>query len=407
MGSRGAGIARPRALVVAGCLVAMFITAPGQTFVISTFSEALSSDLGLSLDRLGLAYLIGTLSSAICLTGIGGVADRIGPRVMIGVASVGLAGAGLALQSATGFVTLTLAFFLLRLTGQGAISLASSHALALRFDASLGRMEGLRGATVALAIATVPQLSVALIASEGWRFSAVALTVSAAALGIVASVFMIDRDPSAGSGGAGEDEGWSRSFDLAAARRTPVFWVLISLVAAQAAIVTAVHFHLLPILAESGTGAREAARTYMTYAGAGLGATLLGGVLADRVQPGPLLAASMVLLGLGAAVLELWAGSLGSHVAMGTLGVAQGIGAATHGPTLARYFGRRHHGAIRGAAGTAAVAGSAVAPWATAALMERSGSFGAPLLMMGLAAGALGLLCGLVRRPKPRGWAAE
>ena len=81
--------------------------------------------------------------------------------------------------------------------------------------------------------------------------------------------------------------------------------------------------------------------------------------------------------------------------------------AATHGPTLARYFGRRHHGAIRGAAGTAAVAGSAVAPWATAALMERSGSFGAPLLMMGLAAGALGLLCGLVRRPKPRGWVAE
>jgi len=402
MGTRGAGGVRPKVVVVAGCLVAMFVTAPGQTFVISTFSEALSRDLGLTLDRLGLAYLIGTLSSAICLTGIGGVADRIGPRAMIGVASIGLAGAGLALQSATGFVTLTLAFFLLRLTGQGAISLASSHALALRFDATLGRMEGLRGATVALAIATVPQLSVALIASEGWRFSAVALTASAGALGLVASTVMMDRDPSARSGGANEGEGWSRSFDLAAARRTPVFWVLIALVAAQAAIVTAVHFHLLPILAESGAGAKEAARTYMTYAAAGLGATLLGGVLADRVRPGPLLAASMILLGLGAGTLELWAGGLGSHVAMGILGIAQGIGAATHGPTLARYFGRRHHGAIRGAAGTAAVAGSAVAPWATAALMERSGSFGAPLLMMGLAAGGLGLLCVMVRRPEPR-----
>ena len=110
------------------------------------------------------AKLIGTLASAVCLTGVGRVADRIGPRWMIGVASAGLAGAGLVVQSAGGFTSLTLAFFLLRLTGQGAISLASSHALALRFDATLGRMEGLRGGTVALAIATVPQLSVALIA---------------------------------------------------------------------------------------------------------------------------------------------------------------------------------------------------------------------------------------------------
>ena len=405
MGTTGAGAGRPGAAVVVGCLIAMFITAPGQTFVISTFSGALSGSLDLTLERLGLAYLIGTLASAVCLPGVGRVADRIGPRRMIGVASAGLAGAGLVFQSAGGFTSLTLAFFLLRLTGQGAISLASSHALALRFDATLGRMEGLRGGTVALAIATVPQLSVALIASHGWRFAAVALTASAALLGLIASIFLIDRDPHPGAGGEGEGEGeaWSHSFDLAAARRTVAFWVLIALVAAQAAIVTAVHFHLLPILAESGANAAEAARTYMTYAGAGLAATLVGGVLADRLRPAPLLGASMVLLGLGATLLEVWTGALGSHMAMGTLGVAQGLGAATHGPTLARFFGRRHHGAIRGAAGTAAVAGSAVAPWATAEAMERTGTFGAPLLIMGLLAVALGMLSGLLRRPQGGG----
>lgn len=400
MGTTGTGAGRPGTIVVVGCLIAMFITAPGQTFVISTFSGALSGSLDLSLERLGLAYLIGTLASALCLTGVGGVADRIGPRRMIGVSSVGLAGAGVVFQWADGFPSLTLAFFLLRLTGQGAISLASSHALALRFDASLGRMEGLRGGTVALAIATVPQVSVALIASHGWRFAAVALTASAAALGLLASLFLIDRDPRPGASGQEGGEGWSHSFDLPAARRTAAFWVLIALVVAQAAVVTAVHFHLLPILAESGASPAEAARTYMTYAGAGLAATLLGGVLADGLRPGPLLGASMVLLGLGAALLEVWAGGLGSHVAMGTLGVAQGLGAATHGPTLARFFGRRHHGAIRGAAGTAAVAGSAVAPWAMAEAMERTGTFGAPLLMMGLLALVLALLCGLIRHPQ-------
>lgn len=399
MSSVGSGRGRPRAVVVAGCLLAMFITAPGQTFVVSTFNEALCQDLGLTVSRLGLAYLIGTLSSAVCLTAVGGAADRIGPRRMIGLASAGLAVAGVAFQSASGFSSLTLAFFLLRLTGQGAISLASSHALALRFDATLGRMEGLRGGTVALAIATIPQLSVALIASEGWRVAATTLTLSAAALGLAAAVFLIDPDPHPRSGDAEEEDGWSRSFDLAGARRTLVFWVLIALVAAQAAMVTGVHFHLLPILGESGVGPAEAARTYMAYAGAGLMATLVGGVLADRVPPGPLLGASMLLLGLGAAMLDLWPGELGAHLAMGVLGVAQGLGAATHGPTLARYFGRRHHGAIRGAAGTAAVAGSAAAPWAAGALAEATGSFSAPLLMMGLSAVVLGLLCRAVRRP--------
>ena len=241
-------------------------------------------------------------------------------------------------------------------------------------------MEGLRGGTVALAIATVPQASVALIASHGRRFAAVALTASAAALGLLASLFLIDRDPRPGASGQEGGEGWSHPFDLPAARRTAAFWVLIALVVAQAAVVTAVHFHLLPILAESGASPAEAARTYMTYAGRGWPQRSWAGC--SRTGCGrALLGASMVLLGLGAALLEVWAGGLGSHVAMGTLGVAQGLGAATHGPTLARFFGRRHHGAIRGAAGTAAVAGSAVAP-GDGRSDGATGTFGAPLLMM-------------------------
>ena len=392
---RGSGV-----LAVAGCLLAMFITAPGQTFVVSTFNGALSADLGLSADRLGLAYLIGTLCSAACLTAVGGAADRIGPRRMIGLASVGLVLAGFGFGAASGIVSLTLGFFLLRVTGQGAISMASSHALALRFDTTLGRMEGLRGGTVALAIAAVPQLSVALIEAHGWRAAAVALAASAGLVGLASSMFLIDPDPRPAADGEDDLDGWAGSFDLRAARRTGAYWILLLLVAAQAAIVTGVHFHLLPILAESGVGAAAAAGTYVSYAGAGLVATLLGGVLADRLRPGPILGASMGLMALGALALARAAGPVGGHLAMAVLGVAQGLGAATHGPTLARYFGRRHHGAIRGTAGTAAVVGSAVAPWAAGAVMARTGSFEAPLLMMGTAAAALGLLCAALRRPR-------
>ena len=399
MESGSNGGRRSGALVVGGCLLAMYITAPGQTFVVSTFNDALTADLGLSAGELGLAYLIGTLCSAACLTAVGAAADRIGPRRMIAFASVGLALAGAGFGAAGGFATLTAAFFMLRVTGQGAISMASSHALALRFDATLGRMEGLRGGVVALAIASVPQVSMALIEGQGWRSAAVALGVTAGALGLFAAVCMIDRDPTPGSDAGDGASGWAGSFSPAEARRTPAYWILLLLVATQAAVVTGIHFHLLPILAEAGVSAVEAARTYMSYAAAGLVATLGGGVLADRFRPGPLLGASMGLLALGALALSRSSGTAASHLAMGVLGLAQGLGAATHGPTLARYFGRRHHGAIRGTAGTAAVVGSAVAPWAAGAAAEGSGSFTPALLMMGGLAGGLALLCGALRAP--------
>ena len=75
---------RNAALVVTGCLVAMFITAPGQTFVISTFNDSLTEALGLTPTRLAAAYLIGTLLSAASLTPIGRLADRVGPRRISG-----------------------------------------------------------------------------------------------------------------------------------------------------------------------------------------------------------------------------------------------------------------------------------------------------------------------------------
>ncbi|MEM6673914.1 MAG: MFS transporter [Planctomycetota bacterium] len=381
----------------------MFATAPGQTFVISTFNESLTSSLDLSATRLAAAYLVGTLLSAACLTPIGRLSDRIGPRRLVGVSAVGLAGAGIALSFARDLTSLTAAFFLLRVCGQGALALASSHALALRFHANLGALEGLRGGTSFASIAVVPPLSVALIDAHGWPFAARVLGIGAGLLGLLSALVLIDADPprQAAESKSRTALDQSPSFTLSEAMRTSAFWILLGCLATSAGVLTAVHFHLQPILAEARMSGGEAAATFASFAAAGLVATLVGGVLADRIAPPRILGGAMVFLVLGTLSIAKADGPVFAHAGMGLHGVGHGLMGGVVAPTLARYFGRMHHGAIRGLAGTAGVAGSAGGPWMLAAAADRMGGFGRALAALALAT-ALSAFAGFaLRRPPP------
>lgn len=379
---------RPVAAVV-GALMAMYATSPGQTYVVSSFNESLRSaeGLGLAATELSGSYLVGTLLSAACLTQAGKLADRIGPRRMIALAGVGLAAAGALFSSVSGLVTLTIAFFGLRFFGQGTMSLASSHALALRFEARLGSVEGLRGAVVSLAIATAPIVAVWTIGTAGWRSAAWMLTLGAGAVAVFAALVVMDPDPPAEDPPASSADGESPerppgSFTLAEARGSAAFWILLGCTAFTAGLITAVHFHLQPLLREIGLDEQEAARTFVPFAAFGLASTLVGGVLVDRFPAPPILAASMAFIGLGGAAMGVLETSWAGHAGMGIIGLGHGLAGAVGAPTLARYFGRAHHGAIRGAAGTAAVAGSAAGPYALSAVAGPAGGFGPGVVLV-------------------------
>lgn len=385
----------PRRAVL-GVLIAMFATSPGQTFCLSRFNESVGRSLDLDATQLAGAYLVGTLLSAACLTHAGRVADRIGPRHMIAAASIGLALSSLGFSMVTGVVTLTLAFFGLRFFGQGTLTLATSHALALRFEKNLGAVEGLRGATVSLAIAAVPQIAVLSIYTFGWRSAAWIIGLCAAGLGLIAAYGLLDRDPIRLDKqvivvGDDPDEGSAEvptpsvsmhhQFSLAQARRTLPFWTLIGCNAYTATVLTAVHFHLESILRgdfPEGPGLSEAAAaaTFASFAGFGFASTLIGGPLVDRLHPSKLLALGMALIGLG-----------------------HGLAGAVSAPTLARFFGRAHHGAIRGATGTAAVVGSAAGPYALSAAAAPLGGLGVALWLSAGVAIPLVVAALLLRRP--------
>ncbi len=374
--------AKRRSVAVFGAFAAMFATSPGQTFVISNFNGPVGESLDMVASTLAGAYLIGTLMSAASLTYAGRLADRIGPRHMMGFASVGLVVAGFAFSRADGFVSLAFAFYLLRFFGQGALSLASSHALALRFDAKLGSIEGLKGAVFSGAIALMPPVALAAISTYGWREAAWMLPSGAGLVAFVSAYVLMDRDPKVepasespkpdSDGGPGQGE---VSFTLPEARRTRSFFVLVGSSAFTGATLTVVHFHLQVLLREAGMGEATAAATFSSFAAAGFCATLLGGVLVDRTRPAPILGTGLALLLGGIAGTALAPGVVLAHAGMATLGLGHGLIGAVAGTTLARFFGKAHHGAIRGASATAVVAGAACGPYLVGLVAEQIGSY--------------------------------
>lgn len=368
--------------VMVGVAVAtMICTLPGQTILVSQFNEPIRAALDLSLREISLAYLIGTSLAALPLTLVGKAADRFGLRVVVGVVALSFTLALCLLGQARGFLSLTAGFALVRFLGQGSLGMLSSHILAMWFERRLGVMESIKHVGFSLATLVLPALTVALIDALGWRRALVALGLGVAAvvLPLVATVFRnrpedlgqrLDGDHPPPEG---EDEAPTTpdpAFTLGEAVRTRALWTLLAAGPYLGLVGTAMLFHTQPILASLGVADPKASAPYVQapWPIALTLTPLFSGWLADNVEarwlvPAGLLLAALSCACLGAAGQGGLAPTTWFALAMAVFGVAMGVMVSAVGPTIARYFGRAHHGAIRGLSLSIGVGATATGPF--------------------------------------------
>lgn len=382
-------------------------TSPGQSFVVGSFSEAIRADLGISLAAFSAAYMVATFAASLPLTLVGRLGDRHGTRVVMG-------GTGLLLGLACAFIggatwlvgdlvapgsagarlltlaTLTVAFFLLRFLGQGALGLVSSHALAMWFERRLGLVESIRNLGVPIALAVLPAVLLTLIAGVGWRWAYTLLGVAVwlVVLPVAALVHVstpeqlgqrIDgaRQPQPGDAPGVPAPG---HFTLRQSLRTRAYWIVTASMVLSAAVGTSFVFHTQPMMLDLGLTTRAAAAVVATLGLVSLAATVPSGHLVDRLAPRHLLAATGFLLA-GACGCYVLAGRATSgtlliaHGAYLLLALSQSLLFVLASPLFARFFGRRHHGAIRGSLTTFMVAGTSAGPYVFAQWRAFSGDF--------------------------------
>jgi MFS family permease len=372
-------------LMVPVAVIAQGITGVGQTYGVSVFNPSLQQSLGISLSALSGAYTIGTLAAALPQSYIGSLMDRFGIRkTTLGIVLL-LGAACLLFARVNSLTTLLLGFFLLRLLGQGALSLMAGNIPALWFREKLGTVTGIVSSGFSLSMAVLPPFFLFLVNRLGWRsaYSSLGLLVWLVALPLIALLRDGPADVGQHLDGKTEKEEAEANFlekdenawTAPQARKTAAYWIMVSNAALWALVITAVFFNLLSIMESQGISPAVAAATYTTYAAASLITQLTMGPVADRGSLRVLMVLCMTFLAAGIAVLTLASSPWIAHSYAVLIGISTGLMSVLGGTLFARYYGRTNLGQLRGGMLTAQVAGSSLGPLITGVIFDLSGSF--------------------------------
>ena len=373
-------------LMVPVAVIAQSVTGVGQTYGVSVFNPSLLDTLGISLSALTGAYMVGTLFASLPQAFIGSLMDRFGIRWVMTAVVILLGGACLFFSTVNSLWTLLLGFFLLRLLGQGGLSLLAGNIPAMWFREKLGVVTGIVSGGFSISMAVIPAFFLFLINRLGWRaaYARLGLLVWIIMLPILIIIFRnnpgeikqrIDGADATDRTASEEDTFGQNSFDLKTARKTPAFWILLINVSLWAMIVTAIFFNLLSIFDSQGISSSVAAATYTTYAAASLITQIVAGPIADRGSLQYLLLACMSALAAGVVVLTLATSPWIAHSYAVLLGISTGLISLVGGTMFARYYGRKHLGKLRGSVITAQVASSSMGPFITGIIYDQTGSF--------------------------------
>lgn len=380
-------------LIVLISLTASILSSPAQTYGISVFNPFLREDLNLTHSQLSGAYMLGTLCASLLIYYVGSLIDRHGlRRTMISVVVIfGIA--CLFMSRVSSLFMLFLAFFMLRLTGQGALGLLTGNSVAMWFLRRLGKVTGIMNVILMLVIAVAPALFLWMIETFTWRMSYMifGLVIWAVMLPLLL-IFFRNRPEDVGQRMDGSEkdipgepsffnferdrskQDWD-DFTLKQAMRTRAYWILISLNVLWAMAITAITFHLIPLFEFQGLSKGVAIATFTSFALGGAGMQLIGGFLADRFRLNILLAISTIGFAVGLLFLVFLQSPWMGHAYAIIFGVSQGLFGVVLGTIWVRYYGREHLGKIRGTATTAIVLGSSIGPYLMGLTFDQTMSY--------------------------------
>ena len=363
----GASFIRDNARWLATGLLLGLGSSFGQTYFISIFSGEIRAAYGLTDGQWGGIYTVATISSACLLILFGGRADTVPlSRLALIVTAVFAAACALMAVSSSVWVLLV-SVFLLRFCGQGMMTHMKATAMARWFVATRGRAMALTNLGYPVGEAFLPLITILIIAAIGWRATwAVAAAVIVFAL-IPALMWLLaqDRAPKGSNGGQGAPGLFGKHWTRGEVLRHPLFYAFVPLLLTPGFIGTVVFFHAVHVAEVKGWTLTAMAPSYMTYATASVTMGLVAGWAADRFGPARLVPIVLVPMGLGMFLIGPAVTPLGWAVALGLVGITQGMAAALAGTLLPTLFGTNHLGSVRSIATAIMVFATAIGPGIT------------------------------------------
>ena len=379
--------------IVPIAMLASICTLPGQSVCVGVFNESIRNDLNLSSAQFGLAYSLGTVLASLLLPLVGALMDRFGIRYAMIAVVLLLMEACFFIAMSDGLLWLLGAFFLLRLFGQGSLSLLANNSLAMWFHRHLGKVAGSCSVMVTFCFALSPLVVSLLISLTDWRTTYCILGVSVAAIMLPLLLFLFrNRPEDIGQ----EQDGITADVTPSPAVKTTLsihlnltmlqalshrsYPILLLVMASWALIGTAFIFDVQAFAADRGAKLYkpEVASFILFMAAAAM--QFVGGFLADILPLRRLISFAISGILVSILMLAFLRGDL-FFVAYGLFGLSQGLLVSVSATIWVRYFGRTHLGKIKGGAMMAMVAGSSGGPLIMGYCFDLTGGYEIPLMV--------------------------
>ena len=353
----------------------------GVWYAYSVFLVALLREFGWSRSVLAGAFSIFTLVSGGAGPVLGALADRFGPRRLILIGGVLLAGSLWADSLVTRAWHLYLSFGLLTAVGVATAGWTPAVVMVQRqWKARLGLALGIAGSGVGLGIFLVVPLCQALIDGFGWRWAFRGLAILCALWSRPATYLAIhdspplSRAPVASAGGrpaTGEDS-------LERALANPSFRFIGLAVFLGSICSQTLHVHQAAFLVDHGLPAMTAASVISVVGAASIVGKTGGGWISDHLSRELVYALGMVGMIFGVGVLWLVALAPTAWLALGyavLFGVGYSVTAFIVPAMMSDRFRGPHFGSIFGATQVASALGSALGAWLAGRIFDATGSY--------------------------------
>ncbi|TVP79668.1 MAG: MFS transporter [Puniceicoccaceae bacterium] len=377
----------------------MIAAVPGSPPGMSVFIDGMIVALDMSRADFALAYTLGTITAGLAAPFAGKVVDRWGARATgcLSFFALGLilvytgsldhihawTGAG-AVFTWMPYLLVFIAFAGIRLAGVS-FAMTTCRSMVFRwFEGRRGWAAAVNGVVLSLSFSSAPLLLNGLIVRLDWQMTWIAIGILfMTVMTALAYVFFRDSPEDCGVEIEQAPKTRDRSVRIPIVRdftgpeavRTRAFWILASGLALNALIGTGVSFHIVAIAAGEGLGRSTAVAIFLPIAIFHVSTTLLLGAISEKIKLKFVLmlmiaAQTVALLGIAnlGDPMWKWVHIVGSGVGWGCFGVMINL-------PWARFFGRKHLGAINGWVTGVTVITSALGPYFFGLSAELTGSF--------------------------------
>ncbi|YCA13480.1 MFS transporter [Bacillus sp. AK128] len=381
-------------IVVMGAL-GVFFSGPGQTYSNAVFIDYYLADFGWNRSTISSIYSVATLIAGLLMMVVGRYIDKYGQRVAMVFVASALALACFWNSIVMNTAMLFIGFFLIRLFGQGSMTLVPNTLIPQWFIEKRGRAFSMMAIGGFLSSALFPIMNLWMIEQWGWQHTWRVWGFLLLIVFVPLAVFFVRNKP--------EDIGLlpdnkvmkqqklkedkedvmeEVSWTLAQAKKTKTFWLLLYCVSIPAMVNTGITFHLMSIFSENQLSPALAATVLSLMAIVGFPITVLSGFILDKIQANYMLVVTFVgqILFL---ILLLVTQSPLLAIAFGVFwGMVGGVERIALNVIWPNFFGRTYIGSIKGLAMAVMVIGSAFGPLPFGIAYDFFGGYEEILLIM-------------------------